>query len=138
MSFHCSDHAEYVRSWRKLSDETLHTLAEYFESIFLAQLSDGLIQRKHDEQLCAAAKHELCHELGECYRTKLKRLSESQEHHSSHRYQGERGSKSTPYGNHRRFKAHCSSYKDSYQDCKAPLEDEPKESSTQQQQQQLH
>jgi hypothetical protein len=63
MSFHCSDRAEYVRSGPKLNDETLQTLAEYFESIFLAQFGDGSIQRKHDNQLRAAAKRELCREL---------------------------------------------------------------------------
>ncbi len=59
MSFHCSDRAEYARSGRKLSDETLQTLAEYFESIFFTRISNGLIQRKNDEQLCSAAKRKL-------------------------------------------------------------------------------
>jgi hypothetical protein len=43
MSFHHSDCAEYVCSRRKLSNEMLQTLAKYFESIFLARLSNGLI-----------------------------------------------------------------------------------------------
>jgi hypothetical protein len=51
MSFHCSDHTEYVHSGRKLSNEMLQTLAKYFESIFLACISDGLIQWKYNEQL---------------------------------------------------------------------------------------
>jgi hypothetical protein len=123
MSFHCSDHAEYVRSGRKLGYETLQTLAKYFKSIFLAQLSDGLIQRKHDEQLCAATKHELCHELKERYMAKLKRFSESREHYSSRKYRGKCGSRPTPYSDRRHFEACCSGYKDSCQDCKAPLED---------------
>jgi hypothetical protein len=63
MSFHCLDCAEYIRSRRKLRDETLQTLTKYFESIFLAQISNGLIQRKYDKQLCLAAKRKLCHEL---------------------------------------------------------------------------
>jgi hypothetical protein len=77
MSFHCLDCAEYVCSGRKLSDEMLQTLAEYFESIFLAHLSNGSIQRKYNEQLCFSAKRELCHKLEECYRKKLKRFLES-------------------------------------------------------------
>jgi hypothetical protein len=56
MSFHCSDCTEYIRSGRKLSNEMLQTLTEYFESIFLARISGGLIQRKYDKQLCLAAK----------------------------------------------------------------------------------
>ncbi len=54
MSFHCSDRAEYVRSGRKLNDETLQTLAEYFKSIFLAQFGNGSIQWKHDDRRCKA------------------------------------------------------------------------------------
>ncbi len=129
MSFHCSDCTEYIRSGRKLSNEMLQTLSKYFESIFLAWISNGLIQRKYDKQLCSAAKRKLCHELDERYREKLKRLLESQECHSSHRYQDKRGSKSTCdcrpicYGNCCCFDARCSGYKDSRGDCKALLED---------------
>jgi hypothetical protein len=47
MSFHHSDCAEYVHSRRKLRVEMLQTLAKYFKSIFLACLSNGLIQRKY-------------------------------------------------------------------------------------------
>jgi hypothetical protein len=93
MSFHCSDRAEYVRSRRKLNNETLQTLAEYFESIFLAQFGSGLIQWKHDNQLHAATKRELCRELEECYRHKLKKLAASRDHYSSSEYQGKRVSK---------------------------------------------
>jgi hypothetical protein len=51
MSFHCSDRSEYVRSGRKLVDETLNSLAEYFEAIFNARLSDGSLQLKREEQI---------------------------------------------------------------------------------------
>ncbi len=47
---------ENVYSGCKLSVEMLQTLAKYSESIFLAQISDGLIQRKYNKQLCSAAK----------------------------------------------------------------------------------
>jgi hypothetical protein len=43
MSFHGSDCVEYVRIGHNLSGKTLQTLAKYFESIFLARISDGLI-----------------------------------------------------------------------------------------------
>jgi hypothetical protein len=74
---------EYVRSSRKLSNKMLQTLAKYFESIFLACLSNGSIQKKYNEQLCFAAKRKLCHELKEQCREKLKRLLKSQECHYS-------------------------------------------------------
>jgi hypothetical protein len=83
MSFHCTDRAEYVRSGCKLSNKTLQTLAEYFESIFLACLSNGMLQKKRHNQVCFAAKSELCHELKERYREKLKKLLESRERHYS-------------------------------------------------------
>jgi hypothetical protein len=111
MSFHRSDCTEYVRSEHKLSNETLQTLAKYFKSVFLPWISNGLILRKYDKQLCSAAKRELCHELEEIYKEKLKRLLESQEHHSSCRWRDERGSRSTRdgrptcYGNCCHFKA---------------------------------
>ncbi len=129
MSFHFLDHTEYVRSGRKLCNETLQTLAEYFESIFLAWISNGSIQRKYNEQLCSAAKHELCHKLKEHYREKLKRLWESQERHSSRRWRDKRDSRSTGncrptcYGDHCHFKACSSGYKDSCRECKPPPED---------------
>ena len=77
VSFHHSDCTEYICSGCKLSNEMVQTLAEYFESILLAWISNGLIQRKYDEQLCSAANDKLCHELEEHYRKKLKRLLES-------------------------------------------------------------
>ncbi len=86
MSFHCSDRTEYVHSGRKLNDETLQTLAEYFKSILLAQFGNGSIQWKHDNQLRAAAKRKLHRELEERYRHKLKKLAASQDCYSSSKY----------------------------------------------------
>ncbi len=51
ISFHCLDQAEYVHSKGKLSNKILRTFAEYFESIFLACLSNGLIQEMYDTAL---------------------------------------------------------------------------------------
>jgi hypothetical protein len=107
----------------------LQTLAESFESIFLARISNGSIQRKYNKQLCSAAKHKLRHELKDCYREKLKRLLESQEHHYSHAWHHERDSRTTCdgrptcYGDCCHFEACCSGYKDSCGDCKAPPKD---------------
>ena len=65
MTFHKSDRSEFVRSGRPLSDETLQSLAEYFERIFAARLLDGSLQKKHDEQIRRTAKSELRHDLEE-------------------------------------------------------------------------
>jgi hypothetical protein len=49
MSFHKSDCSEYVQSGRRLVDETLTTLAQYFKSIHTAQVTDGTLQRQPDQ-----------------------------------------------------------------------------------------
>ena len=129
MSFHCSDCTEYIRGRRKLRGKMLQTLAEYFESIFLACISDGLILRKYDKQLCSAAKHKLCHELKKRCREKLKRLLESRERHYSCAWHHKHHSRSTcdgrptRYGNCCCFKARCSGYKYSCVERKPPPED---------------
>ncbi len=46
LTFHRTDRAEYVRSGRKLREETLKLLAEYFESIYDSRLSEGLVPRR--------------------------------------------------------------------------------------------
>jgi hypothetical protein len=129
MSFHCSDHAEYVRSGRKLNDETLQTLVEYFESIFLAQFGDGSIQQKHDDQLRTAAKRKLCRKLEEHYRHKLKKLVASRDCYSSSKYRGERVGRPIFFGDCCHPKTRHSSYRNPHQDCqdcqdcKAPPKD---------------
>ena len=45
MTFHRTDRAEYGRSGRKLREETLKSLAEYFEPIYDSCLSKGLVPR---------------------------------------------------------------------------------------------
>ena len=45
MSFHREDRAEYLCSGRKLYDETLSTLPEYFESVFDARVTNGLLRK---------------------------------------------------------------------------------------------
>ncbi len=126
VSFHCSDRAEYICSGHKLNNETLQTLTEYFESIFLAQFGDGSIQQKHDNQLCAAAKRGHCRNLEERYRHKLKKLAASRDRYSSSKYQGEHVGRPFFFGNCCRPKARHSSYRNPHQDCqdcKAPPED---------------
>jgi hypothetical protein len=46
MTFHKTDRSEYVRSGRQLEDETIVSLAEYFERLFNARLLDGSLQKK--------------------------------------------------------------------------------------------
>jgi hypothetical protein len=76
MTFHKSDCAEYVRSGRKLSNEMLPTIAEYFQSIHKTCENDGSLMRHQIEKIWAEAKHELCHELEEGYAHKKCLLSD--------------------------------------------------------------
>jgi hypothetical protein len=41
MTIHKSDRAEYMQSGRKLSNEMLQTVAEYFQSIYKTSENDG-------------------------------------------------------------------------------------------------
>ena len=75
MTFHHNDRAEYLRSGRKLCDETLASLAAYFESSFDVRVADGTLRKLRDEQVCVKARNEYRHELQACYHDKLKRLA---------------------------------------------------------------
>ena len=41
MTYHRLDCAEYVKSGKKLSNETIKSLTEYFQSLFAQQKADG-------------------------------------------------------------------------------------------------
>ena len=51
MTFHRTDQAEYVRSGRKLCEESLKSLAEYFETIYDSRASEGLVPRRQLDKI---------------------------------------------------------------------------------------
>jgi hypothetical protein len=59
MTFHKSDHVEYVQSGRKLSNKTLQTVAEYFQSIHKTCEHDGSLTRHQTKKIRAEAKCKL-------------------------------------------------------------------------------
>jgi hypothetical protein len=63
MSFHCAYRTKYLCSKRRLCNETLSSLAEYFKSNFEAQVSNSLLQKKREEQIRACAHQEYRHKL---------------------------------------------------------------------------
>ena len=71
MTFHKSYRAKYIRSGCKLHKETLQTLAEYFNSIYDSQMSDGTFQHHQLNKVCADMKREMHHKLEERYACKL-------------------------------------------------------------------
>jgi hypothetical protein len=69
MTFHRSNRMEYLRSGRKLCDETLATLAAYLESGFDRRVADGTIRKLRDEQVCVKACNKYPHKLQARYTT---------------------------------------------------------------------
>ncbi len=63
MTFHRSDRAEYLHRGRKLCNETLVSLAAYFESGFDARVADGSLRKLRDKQVRVKARNEYRHEL---------------------------------------------------------------------------
>ncbi len=76
MPFHWTDRAEYVRSGRKLREELLKSLAEYFETIYDSRASEGLVLRRQLDKIRADAKREMRHELRERYDRKLRHFAD--------------------------------------------------------------
>ncbi len=88
----CRVHPHWAQAhWQDAADYS-QVLWEYFSC---SRLSNGTLKKKCKDQLCFAAKHKLCHELKECYKEKLKKLSESQEHQYSCSWCCEPNSRST-------------------------------------------
>ena len=71
MTFHKVNRAEYVHSGCKLCKETLQSLAEYFKTIYDAQLNDGSYQHHQLDKVQANAKRKMCKELEEHYACKF-------------------------------------------------------------------
>jgi hypothetical protein len=115
MTFHRSNRAEYLRSGRKLCDETLATLAAYFKSGFDARVADGMIRKLRDKQVRVKARNEYRHELQACYHDKLKCLSNNRRRKYSWRRDRDgsnHGGKSRERTNHRERKPDARDYGD--------------------------
>ncbi len=108
MIFHRSNHTEYLRSGRKLCDETLASLAAYFESGFDARVADGTLRKLRDKQVRVKARNEYRHELQTRYQDKLKRLANSRKREHSwqrnNRDDGSHGGKSREWATYRECK----------------------------------
>jgi len=65
MTYHPADRAEYVKSGKKLADETIDTLSAYFQSIFAQRKIDGTLERYEIERLRSRAKRTLKSDLRE-------------------------------------------------------------------------
>jgi hypothetical protein len=76
MSFHKEDRAKYVESGRRLFEETLESLAEYFKNIFNTQVADGSLAKKHERQIKQRVRCKMRHELCKWYDEKVRHVTE--------------------------------------------------------------
>ncbi len=76
MSFHSEDRAKYIESGQRLSDETLESVAEYFENIFNSQVADGSIVKKCKHQIEQLMRHKMHHKLRKQYDKKVCHVTE--------------------------------------------------------------
>ncbi len=76
MSFHQEDRAKYVERVRRLIEETLESLAEYYENIFNSQVADGSLAKKRKCQIEQCVRCDMRHELRKRYDEKVHHVTE--------------------------------------------------------------
>jgi hypothetical protein len=72
MSFHQEDRNWYLESGRRLCDETLATVSEYFDNIYNSQMANGSLTKKREKQIEFCAKRELRHDMVKRYNDKIR------------------------------------------------------------------
>ena len=75
MSFHQEDRNRYLESGRRLCDETLATVSEYFDAIYNSQMADGSLTKKREKQIEFRAKRELRHDMAKRYNDKIRHFA---------------------------------------------------------------
>jgi hypothetical protein len=73
MSFHKEDKAKYIKSGRRLSNEMLEFVAEYFKNIFNLQVADGSLAKKCERQITSGTLQAVQQEGPPCDRTMSRR-----------------------------------------------------------------
>ena len=71
MTFHKTDHVEYVRSGRKLREENLQTLTKYFESIYNTQAIKTTYSRSQHKKVQGDTRKQARNKLQERYTCKM-------------------------------------------------------------------
>ncbi len=59
MSFHKEDRAKYVKNSRRLSNEMLESVAEYFDNIFNLQVADCSLAKNGERQFKQSVRREM-------------------------------------------------------------------------------
>jgi hypothetical protein len=102
MSFHKEDWAKYVKSGRRLSNEMLKSVAEYFENIFNSQVADGSMAKKRERQIKQHVRCKMHHKLRKRYDEEVRHVTEQR--HGGDNHHSRQGNK-----------YYCHNYK--WQDC---------------------
>jgi hypothetical protein len=84
MTFHKTDHVEYVHSGRKLHEENLQTLTEYFKSIYDTQAIETTYSQSQHKKVQGDARKQAHHKLQECYTRKMRHFSNKRKSGRSH------------------------------------------------------
>jgi hypothetical protein len=86
MSFHLEDRNRYLKSGQRLCDETLMTVAEYFDNIYNSQMADGSLMKKQEKQIKFRAKRELRHKMAKSYNDKIHHFGNKRYGHDDRRH----------------------------------------------------
>ncbi len=76
MSFHKEDRGKYAESGRRLADETLESLAKYFDNIFNSQVADGSLAKKRECQIEQHVRRDMRHKHCKRYGEKVRQVTE--------------------------------------------------------------
>jgi hypothetical protein len=76
MSFYKEDKAKYVEGSRRLSNEMLKLVAEYFQNIFNSQVADGSLAKKCERQIKQCVRRKMHHDLCKRYIEKVRHVTE--------------------------------------------------------------
>ncbi len=65
MTYHHADHAEYVKSGKKLATKTLKSLTSYLQALFAQKKANGMLKHAKLDCLCNREKRRLASNLCE-------------------------------------------------------------------------
>ena len=103
MSFHQENRTRYLESGQRLCNETLKTIAQYFDNIFNSHVVDCLLTKKSEKQIEFCAKRELRQKMVKRYNDKIRNLV-NQRYRCDDRC-------------HKRSYTHCQNYDKKYMRC---------------------
>jgi hypothetical protein len=75
MSFHQEDRTRDLKSELRLCDETLETVAKYFNNIYNSQVTDGSLMKKREKQIKFHAKRKFRHKMAKRYNNKIRNFA---------------------------------------------------------------